>query len=79
MAGRSNQPHYADEFTKGIQLRNEKGLTLPAKLELVDAQENEATTINEGKYHQVKRMFAALEIKLSTYTVSIGQIELCES
>lgn len=75
------QPHYADEFTKGIQLRNEKGLTLPAKLELVDAQENEVLlTINEGKYHQVKRMFAALGNKVEhLHRERIGQIELCES
>ncbi|RTZ16733.1 16S rRNA pseudouridine(516) synthase RsuA [Vibrio aquaticus] len=75
------QADYAEKFEQGIQLRNEKGLTLPAQLEIVDEEENEVLlTITEGKYHQVKRMFAALGNKVEhLHRERIGDIELCES
>ena len=55
--------------------------TLPAKLEIVNPQENELLlTITEGKYHQVKRMFAALGNKVEhLHRERIGQIELDEN
>ncbi len=43
----------------GVQLQGEARLTLPAKLEIVGPKEV-LLTIIEGKYHQVKRMFAAV-------------------
>jgi len=46
-------------FKQGIALNNETGLTKPATLEIV-AQTQARLTISEGKYHQVKRMFAAV-------------------
>ncbi|ABZ77837.1 pseudouridine synthase [Shewanella halifaxensis HAW-EB4] len=46
-------------FAHGLQLQNEPALTLPAKLEVVTEKEV-LLTITEGKYHQVKRMFAAV-------------------
>lgn len=72
---------YIEQFEQGIQLRNEKELTLPAKLEIVDRDENEVLlTITEGKYHQVKRMFAALGNKVEhLHRERIGAIELCDS
>ncbi|EEX92485.1 ribosomal small subunit pseudouridine synthase A [Vibrio orientalis CIP 102891 = ATCC 33934] len=75
------QADYVEKFAEGIQLRNEKGLTLPAQLEIVDEEENEVLlTITEGKYHQVKRMFAALGNKVEhLHRERIGDIELCES
>jgi 16S rRNA pseudouridine516 synthase len=75
------QDDYAEKFANGIQLRNEKDLTLPAQMELVDAQENEVLlTITEGKYHQVKRMFAALGNKVEhLHRERIGDIELCDT
>lgn len=49
----------AEKFAAGIQLHGEKTLTKPAMLEkLSDFQVR--LTINEGRYHQVKRMFAAV-------------------
>lgn len=48
-----------NEFSKGILLRGEKTATQPASLERVSETEV-LVTLNEGKYHQVKRMFAAL-------------------
>lgn len=49
----------AEQFAAGVQLHNEKDLTKPAALEVVsDTQVR--LTISEGRYHQVKRMFAAV-------------------
>ncbi|QKJ87870.1 Pseudouridine synthase [Paramixta manurensis] len=49
----------AEQFAQGIQLHGEKNLTKPATLEEVsDTQVR--VTISEGRYHQVKRMFAAI-------------------
>ena len=72
---------YAEKLAHGIELRSEKAPTLPAKLEIVDPQENELLlTITEGKYHQVKRMFAALGNKVEhLHRERIGQIELDEN
>lgn len=47
-----------EQFAAGVQLRNEPELTRPAVLELLD-EHHARLTITEGKYHQVKRMFAA--------------------
>jgi len=48
-----------ETFKQGIELNNETGLTKPATLEIVD-ELHARLTISEGKYHQVKRMFAAV-------------------
>lgn len=47
------------QFSSGILLQGEKNVTLPAKLEVLSPQDVRLTII-EGKYHQVKRMFAAV-------------------
>lgn len=49
----------ADQFAKGVQLHNEKDLTKPAVLEVITPTDVRLT-ISEGRYHQVKRMFAAV-------------------
>lgn len=46
-------------FYSGIQLHGEKTLTKPAILNILDDHHAELT-ISEGRYHQVKRMFAAM-------------------
>lgn len=48
-----------NKFEHGIQLHNEKSLTKPALLNIIDDFHAELT-ISEGRYHQVKRMFAAV-------------------
>ena len=72
---------YIEKFAQGIELRNEKEATLPATLEIVDEDEKEVLlTITEGKYHQVKRMFAALGNKVEhLHRERIGEILLDES
>lgn len=49
----------AEQFAHGVQLHNEKDLTKPAQLEVITPTEVRLT-ISEGRYHQVKRMFAAV-------------------
>jgi len=44
---------------EGVQLKNETKRSLPAKIEVLEDQKV-TITISEGKYHQVKRMFAAV-------------------
>ncbi len=52
-------PTTAQQFAEGVQLHNEKTLTRPATLEVVE-ERLVRLTISEGRYHQVKRMFAAV-------------------
>ncbi|MGL4859786.1 MAG: 16S rRNA pseudouridine(516) synthase RsuA [Enterobacteriaceae bacterium] len=49
----------AQRFAAGILLRGEAEPTLPATLELMSEPNQVRLTICEGRYHQVKRMFAA--------------------
>jgi len=69
-----------EKFKLGIQLQGESSLTRPAVLELVtDSQvDNEVLlTITEGKYHQVKRMFAAVGNRVvGLHRERIGGVEL---
>ncbi|GAB6261898.1 16S rRNA pseudouridine(516) synthase RsuA [Photobacterium sp. R1] len=67
------------EFAEGVQLRGEKELTRPAKLEILGEREA-LITISEGKYHQVKRMFAAIGNKVEAlHRENIGTVELDEA
>ncbi|MBU2205134.1 MAG: 16S rRNA pseudouridine(516) synthase, partial [Gammaproteobacteria bacterium] len=50
-------------FAEGAMLHNEKHPTKPAQLVIVSPQEC-LLTIHEGRYHQVKRMFAAIGNKV---------------
>ena len=63
-------------FAAGIQLKSETNPCLPAKLEVLS--ENEVLlTISEGKYHQVKRMFAAVgNYVTKLHREKIGDVEL---
>lgn len=51
----------AKAFAEGVDIK-EKSLTLPAKLHIIKSDENSEIelTIQEGKFHQVKRMFEAV-------------------
>ncbi len=67
---------YTERFAQGIELRGERALTRPAELELIDSQQV-LLTIHEGKYHQVKRMFAALGNKvIGLHRERVGDIVL---
>jgi 16S rRNA pseudouridine516 synthase len=67
------------QFEQGIQLQGESALTKPAILKIVDAKQV-LLTITEGKYHQVKRMFAAVGNKVvGLHREQIGAIKLDDS
>ena len=68
-------------FKQGIQLQGEQQLTLPAVLEVVANNDGDSKevllTITEGKYHQVKRMFAAVGNRVLTlHREKVGGIQL---
>ena len=66
----------ARKLAKGVMLHGEKQRTRPALLEQLCADEARLT-ISEGKYHQVKRMFAALGNHVEElHREAIGPIEL---
>ncbi|NOH97528.1 pseudouridine synthase [Vibrio sp. 99-70-13A1] len=66
----------AEKFKHGIKLQGENHLTRPAILEVVGPKEV-LLTITEGKFHQVKRMFAAAGNRVaSLHREKIGQVEL---
>ena len=65
-----------ERFAVGIQLEGEDKLTLPATLERV-SELQARLTIQEGKYHQVRRMFAALgNFVNALHRERIGQVNL---
>ena len=65
-----------EQFKEGIQLKSENQPCLPATL--VSLSETQVLlTIKEGKYHQVKRMFAALGNRVTAlHREQIGEIAL---
>lgn len=65
-----------EKFATGVWLDNEKKRTKAAQLEILYANEVRVT-ISEGRYHQVKRMFAALGNRvLELHRERIGDIAL---
>lgn len=63
-------------FAGGVMLNGEKHPTKPAQLEIVSPQEC-LLTIHEGRYHQVKRMFAAIGNKVEKlHREQIGSFKL---
>ncbi|MGO1247879.1 MAG: pseudouridine synthase [Oceanisphaera sp.] len=52
-----------DIFSQGLILQGEAKPTLPAKLQQISAKEV-LLTLTEGRFHQVKRMFAAVSNKV---------------
>lgn len=65
-----------EQFSKGILLKGESKPCRPAKIDIID--ETQARVfLCEGKYHQIKRMFAALgNHVIDLHRHSIGHIEL---
>lgn len=64
------------QLEQGILLRGENTKTLPATVKVIDVQEI-LLTIEEGRYHQVKRMLAAVGNHVDAlHREAIGPIEL---
>jgi 16S rRNA pseudouridine516 synthase len=69
----------AAAIRQGVALRSESKPTRPAELQTVD-ETHLRLTITEGKYHQVKRMFAAVGNRVvGLHRESIGSLTLDES
>ena len=65
-----------EQFSNGLQLQGEEKLTRPAMLEILSPTESRLT-ITEGKFHQVKRMFAAVGYRVvKLHREKIGQVVL---
>lgn len=66
----------AGQLRAGVQLHGEDGLTKPAEVEILPACQARLS-IHEGKYHQVKRMFAAVGNRVEAlHRESIGGLSL---
>lgn len=66
----------AQRFLEGIHLQGESKPTLPAKLHILDTH-NVQLTLTEGRYHQVKRMFAAIGNRvIALHRLQIGSLKL---
>lgn len=64
------------QLEHGIQLHHEKHPTLPAKVTLIKEKQIQLS-IQEGKYHQVKRMLAAVNNHvIALHRLQIGDIVL---
>ena len=63
-------------FAEGMLLRNEQKMTRPAQLERL-ASRQVRVVLHEGRYHQVRRMFAALGNRVTAlHRQSVGGLEL---
>lgn len=70
------RPKHAEKFAEGIMLRGEKEATKPAALEILSDHEA-LVTISEGRYHQVRRMFAAIGNRVTgLHREQIGGLKL---
>ncbi len=56
------------QLEQGVELRNEKGIFSATEVTRL-AENRLQMTIHQGVYHQVKRMLAAVGIKLNSYIV----------
>lgn len=76
VAAEAFAPGTAERLAAGVQLHNEKQPTLPAQFEALDSH-TALVTVYEGRYHQVKRMFAALGNRVvGLHRQSVGGIAL---
>ncbi|WP_241608685.1 16S rRNA pseudouridine(516) synthase RsuA [Rosenbergiella australiborealis] len=72
-------PTLIARFAAGIMLQGETELTKPAVLTIIGDKEARVT-LSEGRYHQVKRMFAACGNHVEAlHRESVGDITLDES
>ncbi|AMY04517.1 rRNA pseudouridine synthase [Staphylococcus condimenti] len=64
-----------EKFAEGIELSD--GKTKPARLERTENEKIVSVSIQEGRYHQVKRMFHAIDNEvLNLKRVQIGKLKL---
>lgn len=67
---------YIERFAEGMLLQGDEKPTLPAALEIIDAH-HANLTLQEGRYHQVKRMFGAMGNRVTAlHRYAIGKVQL---
>ncbi|MCW8878033.1 MAG: pseudouridine synthase [Kangiellaceae bacterium] len=65
-----------EQLISGVKLRGEDNLTLPAKVDLL-TEKQILLSISEGRYHQVKRMLAAVGNHVNRlHRVSVGGVSI---
>lgn len=65
-----------ERFAGGLRLRGERNLTRPARLERLSDREVRVT-VSEGRYHLVRRLFAALDNRvIGLHRERIGNLPL---
>ena len=72
---------HIEMFLQGVDIGDED-MTAPAKLELIDTEDTSKAyiTITEGRYHQIKRMFMAIGMKvIYLKRISMGPLTLDEN
>ncbi len=70
------EAHYAEALKQGLMLKGDAQPTEPAQYEIITAQ-RVMLSIREGRYHQVKRMFAALGNRVThLHRCAIGELVL---
>jgi 16S rRNA pseudouridine516 synthase len=71
-------PDQAEKLRAGVELHGDDGMTSPATVVMLGERSCDLT-IREGKYHQVKRMFAAVGNRVeSIHRIAIGPVGLGE-
>ena len=69
-------PETEQRFAEGIYFRTENTTTSPAKFEII-SEKISRLTIYEGRYHQVKRMYAAVGNRVvNLHREQVGNIQL---
>ena len=69
-------PSTVEQFAQGVNLEGDIKPTEPAQLDILFSNEARLT-ISEGRYHQVKRMFAAIGNRVTElHRESVGEIHL---
>ncbi len=69
-------PEVATRFSQGLLLEGDDEPTLPASVTMVEPKVAEVT-VQEGRYHQVRRMFAACGLHVQAlHRVRFGEFEL---
>ncbi len=69
-------PDLVDAFARGVQLRSDPQPTRPARLEILRPREA-LITLEEGRYHQVKRMFASAGNRVTAlHRETLGKLRL---
>jgi len=70
------EPHYAEVFATGLYFAYENLTTRPARLTLLGPHQAHLT-LEEGRYHQVKRMFGHFQNKVTRlHRVAVGPLTL---